>query len=32
VQPNGQDLDRITNVVADAVNADWSPDGRMIAF
>jgi Tol biopolymer transport system component len=32
VRPNGQDLDRITNVLGDAVNAEWSPDGRAIAF
>jgi Tol biopolymer transport system component len=32
VRPNGKDLDRITSVVGDAVNAEWSPDGRMIAF
>ena len=32
VRANGHDLDRITNVLGDAVNAEWSPDGRMIAF
>jgi Tol biopolymer transport system component len=32
VRPTGQDLDRITDVPGDAVNADWSPDGRRIAF
>lgn len=32
VRPNGQDLDRLTNVVGDLVNAEWSPDGRAIAF
>jgi hypothetical protein len=31
VRPNGHDLDRITNVVGDAVNAEWSPDGHTIA-
>ena len=32
VRPNGHDLARIINIAGDAVNADWSPDGRMIAF
>jgi Tol biopolymer transport system component len=32
VRPTGQDMDRITNVLGDAVNAEWSPDGRAIAF
>lgn len=32
VRPNGEDLRQITHVAGDAVNADWSPDGRHIAF
>src|SRR4051812_1422 len=32
VRPNGHDLRQITHVIGDAVNADWSPDGRLIAF
>jgi Tol biopolymer transport system component len=32
VRPNGHDLQRITDVVGDAVNPDWSPDGRQIVF
>jgi dipeptidyl aminopeptidase/acylaminoacyl peptidase len=32
VRPNGQDLRQITHVDGDALNPDWSPDGRRIAF
>jgi Tol biopolymer transport system component len=32
VRPNGRDLRQITHVSGDAVNVDWSPDGRRIAF
>jgi Tol biopolymer transport system component len=33
VRPNGRDLRQITHVSSgDAINADWSPDGRSIAF
>ena len=32
VRPNGRDLRQITHVAGDAINADWSPDGRRIAF
>jgi Tol biopolymer transport system component len=32
VRPNGRDLRQITHVTGDAQNADWSPDGRLIAF
>jgi Tol biopolymer transport system component len=32
VRPNGHDLRQITQVVGDAVNPDWSPDGRRIVF
>ena len=33
VKPNGHDLRQITNFTdADAVNPDWSPDGRKILF
>ncbi|HEY6888663.1 MAG TPA: hypothetical protein VI300_12815 [Solirubrobacter sp.] len=32
VRPNGSDLRQITHVSGDAINADWSPDGRLIAF
>jgi len=33
VRPNGHDLRQITNFVdADAVNPDWSPDGRQVVF
>src|SRR5207249_5857969 len=29
---NGHDLRQVTHLEADAVKADWSPDGRLIAF
>jgi Tol biopolymer transport system component len=32
VRPNGRDLHQITLVTGDAIAADWSPDGRLIAF
>jgi Tol biopolymer transport system component len=32
VRPNGHDLRQITHVDGDAAAADWSPDGRRIAF
>jgi len=32
VRPDGSGLRRITHVTGDAVNPDWSPDGRRIAF
>ncbi len=32
VRPNGRDLRQITHVAGDAIRADWSPDGRRIAF
>ena len=32
VRPNGQGLKQITHVNGDAVQPDWSPDGRQIAF
>ena len=32
VRPNGRDLRQITHVAGDAINVDWSPDGRRIAF
>src|SRR3954452_16538103 len=32
VRPNGRDLRQITHVAGDAIRADWSPDGRHIAF
>ena len=32
VRPNGRDLRQITHVDGEATNADWSPDGRRIAF
>ena len=32
VRPNGNELRQITHVAGDAVAADWSPDGRRIAF
>ena len=32
VKPNGHDLRQITHLDGDALHADWSPDGRRIAF
>lgn len=32
VRPNGKDLRQLTHVDGDAGSADWSPDGRLIAF
>src|SRR5437899_3844039 len=32
VRQNGHDLRQITNLDADAVRPDWSPDGRQIVF
>jgi|ERR1051326_4425330 Tol biopolymer transport system component len=32
VRPNGHDLRQLTHVDGDAVNPDWSPDGRKIVF
>jgi len=32
VPPNGHDLRQITHVAGDAISADWSPDGRRLAF
>lgn len=32
IRPDGRDLRQITHVAGDAVNADWSPDGRYIVF
>jgi Tol biopolymer transport system component len=32
VRPNGRGLRQITHVDGDAVNADWSPNGRRIVF
>jgi Tol biopolymer transport system component len=32
VRPNGTGLRQITHVEGDAVNADWSPNGRRIVF
>ena len=32
VRPDGRDLRQITHVAGDAISADWSPDGRRIAF
>ena len=32
VRPSGSGLRQITHVQGDAVNADWSPDGRRVAF
>src|SRR2546429_5946994 len=32
VRQNGHDLRQITNLDADAVTPDWSPDGRQIVF
>jgi Tol biopolymer transport system component len=32
VWPNGTHVRQVTHVDGDAVNPDWSPDGRLIAF
>jgi Tol biopolymer transport system component len=32
IKPNGTDLRQLTHVAGEALNADWSPDGRRIAF
>src|SRR4051794_7185869 len=32
VDPHGRNLRELTHLGGDAVNADWSPDGRWIAF
>jgi Tol biopolymer transport system component len=32
VRENGNDLRQLTHLAGDAINADWSPDGRRIAF
>jgi Tol biopolymer transport system component len=32
VDPHGQDLRQLTHLNGDAVNQDWSPDGRSMAF
>ena len=32
VRSNGKDLQQVTHVDGDATNADWSPDGRRLAF
>ena len=32
VRPNGTGLRQVTHVDGDALNADWSPDGRRIVF
>jgi Tol biopolymer transport system component len=32
VKPNGKQLRQVTRLDGDAVNPDWSPDGRTIAF
>ena len=32
VRPNGQDLRQVTSVEGDAIQPDWSPDGRTIVF
>ncbi len=32
VRPNGSDLRQITHVAGDAINVDWSPNGRHIVF
>jgi Tol biopolymer transport system component len=32
IKPNGTGLHQLTHVAGEAVNADWSPDGRRIAF
>lgn len=32
VRPNGRDLRQVTHVAGDAINVDWSPDGRRLVF
>ena len=32
IKPNGTDLRQLTHVTGEALNGDWSPDGRRIAF
>ena len=32
VRPNGKNLHQITHVAGEAVNVDWSPDGRHLVF
>ena len=32
IKPSGKGFRQLTNVLGDAVQADWSPDGTLIAF
>ena len=32
IKPNGSHLRQLTHVAGEALNGDWSPDGRRIAF
>ena len=32
VRPNGRGLHQVTHVAGDAINVDWSPDGRQLVF
>ena len=32
VRPNGRGLHQVTHVAGDALNVDWSPDGRQLVF